>query len=33
MSEAEIDALLTRFHNKLRMEGPLDVNIRKEELS
>ena len=27
MSEAEIDALLTRFHNALRMEGPLDVNI------
>ena len=27
MSEAEIDALLTRFHNALRLEGPLDVNI------
>ena len=27
MSETEIDALLTRFHNALRMEGPLDVNI------
>jgi len=27
MNEAEIDALLTRFHNALRMEGPLDVNI------
>lgn len=27
MSDSEIDALLTRFHNALRMEGPLDVNI------
>ena len=27
MSDAEIDELLTRFHNALRMEGPLDVNL------
>ena len=27
MNNAEIDELLTRFHNALRMEGPLDVNL------
>ena len=27
MSDPEIDELLTRFHNALRMEGPLDVNL------
>ena len=27
MSDAEIEELLTRFHNALRMEGPLDVNL------
>lgn len=30
MTEAEIDALLTRFHNALRIEGPLDVNLASD---
>lgn len=32
MSDAEIDELLTRFHNALRMEGPLDVNLPADAL-
>lgn len=27
MTPAEIEDLLTRFHNSLRMEGPLDINL------
>ena len=32
MSDAEIEELLTRFHNALRMEGPLDVNLPADAL-
>ncbi len=27
MTAQDIDGLLTAFHNALRMEGPLDVNV------
>lgn len=32
MSDAEIEELLTRFNNALRMEGPLDLNLPADAL-